>query len=53
MKQDRFTIWFTNGTYPKQREVVYAFNEISAIILGQAKRIMAGKDFTILYIERI
>ena len=47
MKLTKFTVWFTNGDYSPEFEVVYALNEVDAVILASAKRISNGDDRTV------
>ena len=51
MKHTKFTVWFSNTTYPAQSVTIHAFNVEQATILAKAERIKAGLDYTVVNIE--
>ena len=53
MKYSYFRVWFSNGNYSPECVNVAAFGQGDALILAQAARIEAGKDRTLVKIERI
>ena len=53
MKQNTYKVWFTNGTYEPQYELVGGFNDRQAEIVAQAVRIRAGLDYTTHKVEVI
>ena len=53
MKQNTYKVWFTNGNYDRQSELVGGFNAGEAIILAQAIRIKEGKDYTVESVEQL
>ena len=47
MKETKYRVQFTDGSYPIQIVEVMALSKGTAIILAQAERIKAGLDYTL------
>jgi len=53
MKNYKFKVWFSNGSYEPQPVEVLAMGRYQAKILAQAERIKAGLDFTVNKVEQL
>lgn len=53
MKQSFFRLWFSNGNYLPEFVNVSVFGQGDALILAQAERIKAGRDYTLLKVEEV
>jgi hypothetical protein len=51
MGYQEYRIWFSDGSYDKQRVVLFALNHEEAIISAQARRIKRCLDYTVFSVE--
>lgn len=47
MKNYKFNVWFSNGSYEPELVIVFATGRHQAKILAQAERIRDGIDYTV------